>query len=206
MTTPNRNSTPTPPEKTPDEALATSAGPGQRHHQAHPLAKSLFDLLKGAPVADRRWFCSHPRRRGARSARTATRDREGRQRRLPRPAETFSRPKLPLSGATSWRRCGPGAAETSNGRPCRGRAVPRNLVWGDRRRPPAITGFRAVFADDIAVEMPLPKKATMHSASSSKSLLHIATFLIFTKAALSAHVETRPDGTREVEPAPPGQP
>jgi hypothetical protein len=54
MTTLNQISTQIPPETTPDGELATSAGPGLRHHQAHPLAKGLYDLLKGAPVSDRR--------------------------------------------------------------------------------------------------------------------------------------------------------
>jgi hypothetical protein len=54
MTSPNQIPTTTSPEATPDEELTTVTSPGLEHHQAHPLAKSLYDLLKGAPVADRR--------------------------------------------------------------------------------------------------------------------------------------------------------
>jgi hypothetical protein len=66
--------------------------------------------------------------------------------------------------------------------------------------PPPITGFRAVFADDIAVEMSLPKGTGEEFGPFLEGVsTHIAKFLIFAKAALNAYTETRPKGTWDVE-------
>ena len=67
-------------------------------------------------------------------------------------------------------------------------------------RPPTITGFRATFADDIAVEMMLPKGADDDLGAFLKATSeHITKFLIFVKAALNAYTGTRPPGTWTIE-------
>jgi hypothetical protein len=71
--------------------------------------------------------------------------------------------------------------------------------------PPTIAGFRAVFAEDIMVEMMLPKDPDdddpfgpfLRNTSS-----HITKFAIFAKAVLNAYVRSKPDGTWKVEAVP----
>lgn len=66
--------------------------------------------------------------------------------------------------------------------------------------PPAITGFRATFAYDIASEMLLPEDT---EAEFPEFLGNVASFIgkfgIVTKAALNAYTQTKPVGTWEVE-------
>lgn len=67
--------------------------------------------------------------------------------------------------------------------------------------PPALTGFRAVFADDIAAEMMLDRDIEGEFPDFIGSVSeHIAKFTIFTKAALNAYIQTKPTKTWDVEP------
>lgn len=69
--------------------------------------------------------------------------------------------------------------------------------------PPPITGFRAVFADDIAVEMMLPEDTDEEFPAFLGNLAeHSAKLMIFVKAAFNAYTATRPEGTWEVETVP----
>jgi hypothetical protein len=69
--------------------------------------------------------------------------------------------------------------------------------------PPPITGFRSVFADDIATEMMLPGDTEQDfQAFVGNVAEHIAKFMIFLKPAFNAYTHTRPDGTWEIEDVP----
>lgn len=66
--------------------------------------------------------------------------------------------------------------------------------------PPPLTGFRAVFADDIATEMMLDKDTEKEFPGFVGNVSeHIAKFTIFTKATLNAYTRTRPAETWDVE-------
>jgi hypothetical protein len=68
--------------------------------------------------------------------------------------------------------------------------------------PPTIDGFRAVFAEDILVEMMLPKDPDdddQFGPFLRNTSQHITKFAIFAKAALNSYVSTKPDGTWEIE-------
>ena len=82
----------------------------------------------------------------------------------------------------------------------------KDLERGEIRDfPPPITGFRATFADDIAVERMLPgdTEAELNEYIRQVSS-HIACFLKFVRAALNAYTASRPRGTWRVEETPPG--
>lgn len=66
--------------------------------------------------------------------------------------------------------------------------------------PPPLTGFRSIFADDIATEMLLPED-TEHEVSGFLGNVaeHSAKLMIFGKAAFNAYTHTRPLGTWHVE-------
>lgn len=66
--------------------------------------------------------------------------------------------------------------------------------------PPAITGFRAKFAYDIASEMLLPENTeTEYPGFVAETAEHIAKFAIVAKAALNAYTRTKPAEVWEVE-------
>jgi hypothetical protein len=69
--------------------------------------------------------------------------------------------------------------------------------------PPAITGFRSTFADDIAAEMLLPANTEQEFGPFIGNVSeHSAKFLKFVKTALNAYTGTRPEGTWEIEDVP----
>jgi hypothetical protein len=71
--------------------------------------------------------------------------------------------------------------------------------------PPPITGFRSIFADDIATEMMLPGDTEQDfQAFVGNVAEHIAKFMIFLKPAFNAYTQTRPEGTWDVEDVPGG--
>jgi hypothetical protein len=66
--------------------------------------------------------------------------------------------------------------------------------------PPPITGFRAIFAYDIASEMLLPEDTEGNSPEFIANISeHIAKFVLFTKDALNAYAQTKPAEVWEVE-------
>jgi hypothetical protein len=72
--------------------------------------------------------------------------------------------------------------------------------------PPPITGFRSIFADDIATEMMLPGNTEEDFPAFLGNVAeHIARFMIFLKPAFNAYTHTRPDGTWEIEDVLPDQ-
>jgi hypothetical protein len=69
--------------------------------------------------------------------------------------------------------------------------------------PPPLTGFRSVFADDIATEMMLPEDTESEFQPFIGNLAeHSGKLLIFVKAAFNAYTHTRPEGTWEIEKVP----
>lgn len=67
-----------------------------------------------------------------------------------------------------------------------------------RDKTPPISGFRALFADDIAVELTFPggDETTLGEFVEQVST-HIALYLQFARAALAAYVKTLPEGSWE---------
>lgn len=66
--------------------------------------------------------------------------------------------------------------------------------------PPAQTGFRAIFAYDVASEMMLPEDtATEHPGFLENVRLYINKFALVTKAALNGYALTKPAETWNVE-------
>jgi hypothetical protein len=66
--------------------------------------------------------------------------------------------------------------------------------------PPPLTGFRASFADDIAVEMLLPSETDTEYAPFIQSVSdYIVKVMLFMKPALNAYTWTRPEGTWKTE-------
>lgn len=66
--------------------------------------------------------------------------------------------------------------------------------------PPPLTGFRSIFADDIATEMLLPEDTEQEMSSFLGNVAeHSAKLMIFGKPAFNAYTHTRPPGTWRVE-------
>lgn len=66
--------------------------------------------------------------------------------------------------------------------------------------PPPLTGFRSIFADDIATEMFLPEDTEQEMSSFLGNVAeHSAKLMIFGKPAFNAYTHTRPLGTWDVE-------
>jgi hypothetical protein len=73
--------------------------------------------------------------------------------------------------------------------------------------PPALTGFRSFFADDVVSEMVLPRDTeTLFPAFIRNVGEHIAQFIVFLKAAFNAYAQTRPAGTWHIETVPAAKP
>lgn len=69
--------------------------------------------------------------------------------------------------------------------------------------PPPITGFRSIFADDVATEMMLPGNTDVELRPFLGELsTHIVSFMVFVKAAFNAYTLTRPEGVWDVEEVP----
>jgi hypothetical protein len=66
--------------------------------------------------------------------------------------------------------------------------------------PPAITGFRSMFADDVATEMLLPENTEQEYPAFVGNLAEYSGKLLkFVKIAFNAYTHTRPEGTWEIE-------
>jgi hypothetical protein len=66
--------------------------------------------------------------------------------------------------------------------------------------PPALTGFRSTFADDIASEMMLPENTEQEFEPFVGNVSeHTGRFLKFVKVAFNEYTLTRPAGTWEIE-------
>jgi hypothetical protein len=69
--------------------------------------------------------------------------------------------------------------------------------------PPPLTGFRASFADDIAVDMMLPGDTEEEYAEFVRNVSdHIIKVMLFMKPALNAYTWTRPQETWRIEHVP----
>jgi hypothetical protein len=69
--------------------------------------------------------------------------------------------------------------------------------------PPPITGFRAIFADDIASEMTLPEDTEGEFQTFIGNVAeHSGKVLTFVRAALNAYTHTRPAETWDIEEIP----
>ena len=69
--------------------------------------------------------------------------------------------------------------------------------------PPPLTGFRSLFADDIATEMLLPEDTEQEMSSFLGNVAeHSARLMIFGKPAFNQYTHTRPAGTWEIEDVP----
>lgn len=69
--------------------------------------------------------------------------------------------------------------------------------------PPAITGFRSTFADDIATEMLLPADTEQEFVPFVGNVSeHSAKFFKFVRTAFNAYTLARPEGTWEIEDVP----
>jgi hypothetical protein len=71
--------------------------------------------------------------------------------------------------------------------------------------PPALTGFRSLFADDIATEMLLPEDTEQEMSSFLGNVAeHSAKLMIFGKPAFNAYTQTKPEAW-EIENIPSGK-
>lgn len=69
--------------------------------------------------------------------------------------------------------------------------------------PPPITGFRSIFADDVATEMMLPGDTEVELEPFLGDVAeHVVMFMVFVKAAFNAYTHTRPAGTWDVQDVP----